>query len=352
MASPRRVGRAFRWLLGGILLVFFLAKSGWSAVAETIGTVSLPGLGLWCAVNVLVLVLLAARWQVLLGGLGAVVPLGRLTLHRLAGFGVSFLTPGPQFGGEPLQILLLSRREAVNSGAALGSVALDKTLDLLASFVFLAIGAVFLSEQGFTSLDRDLWLRAAPTVPTLALGAYLIALAIGRQPLTWMLARVRHARLVRLRNTVANAERGAAALFRQKPMVMVSAVAISAGSWIVQIGEFWWMLNLLGADASFGVAISLLTLVRLAFLLPLPGGLGVVEAALVVGASALGLPGHVGLAAALMIRARDLSLALIGVLWGLSAIDRRSRADGPDKRAFRVRSARGALRPSPRDAQA
>lgn len=347
---PRWTGRALRWLLGLALVAVVLAQSEWSGVSN-VASISAPELGVWISLNLLVLILLGARWQVLLDGLGAVAPLFHLTLHRLAGFGVSFLTPGPQFGGEPLQVLLLTRREGIPSGPALGSVALDKTLDLLASFAFLALGALCLSQRGLTGIDRDLWLGAIPLFPSLLIVAYLIALSAGSRPLTAMVRRVLSQRLVEVRSAVTSAEGRVAALLREKPGVLGKALAISAGAWLLQVVEFWWMLRLVGADTTPLVAVSLLTLVRLAFLLPLPGGLGAVEAALVIGAPALGLPGHVGLAAAFMIRARDFSLALSGVAWGLRAIGRKGPADVRGTPAFHPQSVRAALRSSPRGAQ-
>lgn len=346
MLASLQNGKALRWTLGAALVACVLGLSDWRAIMGTLRTMPLSELGVWCALNVLVLALLGARWQVLLDGFGAIAPLGRLTLHRLAGFGVSFLTPGPQFGGEPLQVLLLTRREAISRSAALGSVALDKMLDLAASFAFLVLGAVILSEQSIVGLDHQTWLRAAPFVPMGLMVVYLIALALGARPLTAMLAGARSPRLAPIRSTVASAEQRAAALFRERPGIMGKAILVTTGSWVVQIGEFWWMLRLLGAEATPALAISLLMLVRLAFLLPLPGGLGAVEAALVVGAPALGMPGHVGMAAALMIRARDLGLAAAGVGWGVWATDQRNRAGERDTPAFPVRSGRAAPRPT------
>lgn len=336
--------RALRWGVGVSVLAWVVVESDWQSVVAALGKVSVSELAGWCALNALVLLLMAERWRVLLKGLHGPVPLSRLTLHRLAGFGVSFLTPGPQFGGEPLQVLLLIRREQVPAGAAVTSVALDRLLDFVASFVFLALGAFVVSERMW--LDGPAWLRTAPVAPILGVSGYLVTLALGHRPLTSLLGNPRSGALERLRGVVADAERLASELFRRKPGVFGTAVAVSAMSWFLQVGAFWWLLGMLAPNVTLPSAVALLVLVRLAFLLPLPGGIGAVEAALVFGGPMLGMPEGVGFTAAAMIRGRDLALALSGIAWGLRSTDRKSRAGAPDRRARLGRSARVARRPT------
>jgi len=326
------------------ILAWVIVESDWRSIATALEKASVLGFAGWCALNALVLMLMAERWRVLVEGLHGPVRRSRLTLHRLAGFGVSFLTPGPQFGGEPLQVLLLTRREQVPAGAAVSSVALDKLLDFVASFVFLALGAVLVSELVW--LDGPAWLRAAPLVPILVVAGYLVALALGRRPLTSILGNRRSGALEQLRSVVADAERLAYELFRRKSGVFGTAVVVSAMSWALQVGAFWWLLGMLAPSVTLSAAVALLVLVRLAFLLPLPSGIGAVEAALVFGAPMIGMPEGVGFTAAVMIRGRDLGLAFSGVAWGLWSTDRRSRAGAPDRRAHLGRFARVAGRPT------
>ena len=58
-----------------------------------------------------------------------------------------------------------------------------------------------------------------------------------------------------------------------------------------------------------------MTAARIAFLLPAPGGLGVLEASQVLTFSALGLNPAVGLSLTLLIRVRDIALGTGGLLW-------------------------------------
>jgi glycosyltransferase 2 family protein len=62
-----------------------------------------------------------------------------------------------------------------------------------------------------------------------------------------------------------------------------------------------------------GQVISMLTTVRLAYLLPLPAALGALEASQVLAVTALGLPPVAAISLTLFIRARDVTLAAVGL---------------------------------------
>ncbi len=80
------------------------------------------------------------------------------------------------------------------------------------------------------------------------------------------------------------------------------------------LGEYWLTLYFLGLPLNLGSAIIALTAARLAFLTPLPAGLGALEAGQILAMQALGAPAEVGLSASLLIRLRDLIIGGLG-LW-------------------------------------
>ena len=58
-------------------------------------------------INAIVIALMAARWWIIVRADNREVPFLPLVGYRLSAFGVSYFTPGPQVGGEPLQIIYL-----------------------------------------------------------------------------------------------------------------------------------------------------------------------------------------------------------------------------------------------------
>ena len=275
--------------------------------------------------NALVLVLLTARWWLILWGLGYKLPFGLTVGHRLAAFGVSYFTPGPQFGGEPVQVLLVEKVHDVPRVTAVSSVTLDKTLELLVNFSFLALGVVVILQSQFLG-DSLGWQTAAFTIMLFSLPVlYLVSLWRGNRPIAGFMRLTLpvFGRRLAWANKFETGTRGMATSEKQagefcleSPAFVWSALTVSVLGWVMMVVEFGAMLTFLGADVSFLQTIMILTAVRFAFLLPLPGGLGTVETALVWALTQLGFDPAVGLSASLLIRSRDIFLGLLGLWWG------------------------------------
>lgn len=283
---------------------------------------NLVGLGL---ANLLVLIVLCSRWWLLLGSAGYPIPFGRLLGYRVAAFAVSYFTPGPHVGGEPLQVYLVSQRHGVPPAVAIATVTLDKGMEMVSNFLVLAGGLALLSQQ------PHLAPLLSPRTLTLALGLSLLPLVLlgtlyaGRHGLArW----VRQppgkpsitSRLATWLQIIEQSETQIIALWRSHPRRLLMAGFVSVLSWGALIGEFWYMTAALGLGLSLSGAVTLLLAMRVAILLPLPAGLGALEASLTIAATALGLPPAAGLGLSLLIRLRDVSLGLIGLWLGGSAL--------------------------------
>jgi glycosyltransferase 2 family protein len=315
-----KLGLALLWGLVTVFLFLTLRSVPLVEIGLVLAKLNTVQVLVLLAANLLILALMAGRWALLLRALGH--PLGLLELIglRLAGFGVSYFTPGPQFGGEPLQVDLL-RRRGVPLAEAISSVFLDRLVDLLGNFTFLVLGLTtllasgVLSGQGSTSWA---WLGAA-VVMVLPL-AHLASLWSGRQPLAWLLGqvpgRMAPAWLVRVRDLVRQSEAQISSLCRAQPGTLVQVILLSAVVWSLLIVEFALTAHFLGVEPGLIQIVSALTAARLAFLLPLPGGIGVLEAGLVFISQALGWGVPVGIALSLVIRARDVLLASLGMWLG------------------------------------
>jgi uncharacterized protein (TIRG00374 family) len=307
------------WLLVAFLLWFALREVDWREVGEVFGALRGWQVLMLAVVNGGIVLLFGARWWVILRAQGYRLPFWLASGYRLAAFSVSYFTPGPHFGGEPLQVLLAQRRHAVPGETAAASVALDKILELLANFVFLAFGVAALLGGG---LVRG---SAGPVGLAFAVGlaalplAYLTALFLGGTPLTSLGARLpvkggRTGWLAGAARWVEVVEAQAGAFVKVQRAAVFLAVLLSGLVWVALALEFWLALEFLGLPLNFCQVISVMTAARLAILLPMPGGLGTLEAALVLVTEALGQGAALGASLSLLIRARDVTFGLLG-LW-------------------------------------
>jgi uncharacterized membrane protein YbhN (UPF0104 family) len=199
------------------------------------------------------------------------------------------------------------------------------------NFSFLVVGVWLIGRQGLfpMAVNRSLVLFAAGLL-ALPVGM-LLALAAGRRPLSGLLGQLRpwiaplDARLPgvawsqryrRILEVTRSSETLVTAFYRHYPGWLLMALLASGLSWALMLGEYWLMVRFLGADLDFGQAMVALTVARLAILLPMPGGLGVLEASQVLALGMLGVDPATGLSVALLIRARDVLLGGLGLWWG------------------------------------
>lgn len=317
------------WMLALGLLVWIAhtipLNETWSALRQLSGW----QIGALVLANGLVLLALNGRWWLLLRGLGYDLPYLALTGHRLAAFGVSYFTPGPQFGGEPVQVILLEREHGLPRAAALTAVSLDKTLELTINFAFLLAGVFMILQAGV--LGDGLAIETAVLALSLLLGLpvfFLIATWRGWQPLTRLWRWGKRLRLYRWDHfydqagqLILTSEAQATRFCQERPLTLTLALVVSILGWLALVAEYWLMLTFLGGPVTAVTTVILLTAARIAFLLPAPGGLGTLEASQLLAFAAVGLNPAIAVSLSLLIRIRDVLLGITGLWWGSRRLD-------------------------------
>jgi glycosyltransferase 2 family protein len=302
------------------LLVWALRDLPFQEIGTTLQRLNPLQLLALFTLNAFIFLLFSSRWWLILLAQGYRLPYLALAGYRLSAFSVSYFTPGTQFGGEPLQVHWLQDRHAVPGPQALAAVTLDKLFEVMANFTFLALGLLVAFKD--SQLAGNLGPAALVLIAILlALPlAYLLALWSGRFPLTALAARLPRRLLERtgLQKSVpwfTDSEQHIHVLIRHKPLTILSVLVLSGLVWALLLAEYWLSLTLLGVHADLIQTIAALTAARIAFLTPLPGGAGALEASQVLAMQALGIHPAVGISLSLLIRARDLSFGLVGLLW-------------------------------------
>ncbi len=288
------------------------------------------------ALNSGIFALITARWWLILRAESSRVPFLPLVGYRLAAFGLSYFTPGPQVGGEPLQIIYLQRNYGLTFARATAAVIMDKLLEFLANFLFLAVGFFAVVRSGMLAqYAPPAWLALPLALLLLWPLAHILLMYFGKHPLSALFLpflRLRHPASKRLEEKVSKNPRTLwmnflnflrlvsisehlAGLFCRRHLgYLLLALAASLLVWVGMIYEYVYMLACLRADLDSSQALASLTVVRLSFLMPLPAGLGTLEASQVLAVSAFGLPAALGISLSLLMRARDLLIGGLGLL--------------------------------------
>ena len=309
--------RALILLVLGSLLVWAMRNAPLKDIWITIQRLQPWQIGAIGLVNALLYLLISLRWWIIVRAEASHVPFWPLLLVRVAVFGVSYFTLGPQIGGEPLQVLALQRRYGLSYSRATASVLMDKLLEFLVNFLLLALGLAAILQAGLlvesgvrlvAILGGLICLIAWPPV-------HILLLFNKKYPLTAILRSIpfipRKSRAVRF----LRASEWLAGLFCQRhPRALMGSLAVSLLAGVGMLTEYALMLSFLGIRLPFWQAVAGWTAGWLSFLVPLPGGLGALEASQVFALGAFGVPAAIAISTTLLMRARDLSIGGLGLL--------------------------------------
>jgi len=309
------------WLPVPLLLLWSLRGLNWRLVGALLSRLGAPQLTALAVLNLLFLLVLSLRWGWILHGLGRhlrCTDLPRLAAWRLAGFAVSYLTPGPQFGGEPLQVLLAGRRGGISYETGSASLLLDKSYELAGNFAFLAVGAAAAAALPGLVPQRLIGLLAAVSLLAFLPAAYLLAITRGFRPLTRLLGLLakllrRGGRSGNLQALAIRVEQAVAGYSRRGVRLTGELLIFFVLVWGLAVAETMLVLRFLGLVLSWREVVLVLAAGKLSFLLPIPGALGALEAAQRLAFTLLDRAPEAAVSLLVYIRVRDLLLVLAGL---------------------------------------
>lgn len=308
------------WLIALALAAWTLTQLPIADITTSFATLSTTQWIFWLGLNGLIIFILTLRWQLLTQALLAPVNLAKLLLIRQAGQTVSFITPGPQFGGEPLQIYWLYKYGLPLRKAFL-SLGLDRFFELWVNFSVLLLAVLLLlSDIGNNSLGIGDW--QTTLMPLLFLLGLMFSLAwlLIKQP-QWISNRLervaaRWQHNPRLHNINQHwqslGDDLRIALRTQKVRFLLAAV-LSLLGWAGLLGELYLILRFVGIEADLYGFLLILVAMRMALLLPMPGGVGTLEASVLWSFHTLNLPASAALGLIALMRTRDAIILLIGL---------------------------------------
>lgn len=320
----------YRWLAPGLWLIA-LALVSWTLSQMPLAGIvtSLSGLAgwqwlAWLLVNCLVIMVSTWRWHLLSDMLGHAVSFTKLLLIRQAGQTVSFITPGPQFGGEPFQIYWLYKQTGMALHRAVLSLGLDRFYELWINFLMLVLGvSLLLLSPGFgLQGDADnnwqqillLMVIALVVLTALALTAVIqpeyISTSLEKLGSRWL----SNPRLARLDDHWQRLGSDIRLTISTKKVGLLKALLLSLLVWVLIVGEMWLVLGFFGITPGLSGLVLILVAMRLALLLPLPGGIGTLEASIFWSFQLLEFSPAAALAVIAIMRLRDVLVLLAGLL--------------------------------------
>jgi uncharacterized protein (TIRG00374 family) len=299
------------------LLYWALRNAPLFEIWESLKLLKFWQIGILLVINAIVVALMTARWWIIVHAENPSVPFLPLIGYRLSVFGLSYFTPGPQVGGEPLQVLYLQRNYGLTFARATSAVIMDKLLEFLVNFILIGVGVWAIIRVGLIPdngirLDLSLIGLAVLLVAPLV---HILLLYNGKHPLSrFLLSQPFIPQSNKGIRLIIVAERMASAFCRKHVRAMFLSIGVSMLAIIGIAAEYYLMVGFLGMRIDAIQVFAALTAMQVAFLMPLPGGLGALEASQVFALGAFGQSASAAISLTLLMRARDILNGGLGLL--------------------------------------
>lgn len=296
------------------LLYFALRNAPLTEILQTLKQLQFWQIILLLIINVGIYALITLRWWIIVRAESRTVPYLPMVAVRVAVFGVSYFTLGPQVGGEPLQVLYLQRKYGLSYTRATASVFMDKLLEFLANFFLLGLGLTAILQAGIFSTNGNNSFVSLIGLVILFLWppVHIFLMVRGVYPVSAILRRFSNNKFVRF---IAASERMAGTFCRRHFRSLLAAIAVSVFAAMMMVSEYFFIMSFLQIDLFFSQTIAAWAAGWLAFLVPLPGGLGALEASQVFALGAFGVAASSAIGVTFLMRGRDLLIGGLGLLF-------------------------------------
>lgn len=305
------------FLIAGIaLFIGMILQTGLEEIYANLRQFKLFHFGIFLALSTLNFMLYTLRWHLILKAIHKKsFSFWQLFLHRMAGFGISYLTPSAQTGGEPLRILLL-HDDGVRTKTATSSVIIDKGLELAALFLFITAGIAAAILDGTLPFGLDLilgtffvffflmtfWFYYSSVKNIGFFSSILRALRLNKLN-----------KIAQLEEKIVEIEEEMARFYKEHLRVFLILILISIVIVSFLLLEHYLIARFMGVHLTFMETFLVSTIPYVAFVIPIPGGLGILEGGHAAIFAALGISIN-AFVMVFIIRMRDLAFVFVGLI--------------------------------------
>ncbi|MBR9690626.1 flippase-like domain-containing protein [Candidatus Woesearchaeota archaeon] len=255
------------------------------------------------------------RWSLVLESMGHKIDFKKLYSLRIMGYSINYITPTARIGGEPVKAAIL-REDNVSLAEGISSIIIDKSFEVLAGAVLGLIGIIIVGLAFALPNDTIYYLVILSIASIIALAIVLMR-AIRKGSLFLNLFRMLGLhKIKKLKDVEKQLEKTSENIrnfFMGDTKAFQKAVYISMAMWGLMFVEYWLLLLMLGFYASIFQIFIIISFVGLAYFIPVPAAIGVLEAGQVSAFTILRLNPNLGIATAFIIRAKDLLITFIGL---------------------------------------
>ncbi len=305
------------FVLGIIVFIFALKMIGLSSLFASFKQFSLFPFLAYLLIAFFIMAVAVYRWKVILNAQKFDIDFWKLFTYKIAGFSLCYITPGALVGGEVLRAYLL-KKDKVPFTQGISSVIIDKFFDLASAAVIMSAGfLVVITFFQISNHTKAVFLLV--TVAWVVILSFFLYGSLTRKGFFkhvfkfFQLHKIKS--LANFEKEIEKTEENISQFLIHHKTAFRRCIVMSLVLWILMFAEYKIATVAFGYEASFVTVFFIIFMVGFSYSLPVPGALGVLEAAQASIHKLVGLKASQGVALSLLIRARDIIWVLMGVVF-------------------------------------
>ena len=298
----------FSLIIGVVLFGVVIGNVGWQGIWDTIILLSGPKGVLIFLLSLAIWFVSSIRFKRILDGMGYALPVLVLWPIYLASFAISFLMPMLILGGELFRAYVLRDRFDIPFQKGAASVLIERLLEMTVLFVIILFGFVFF----FLSVGLP-----SKELTYIVLGIVVIVAAL---LVLCYIRSFKNKSIVRFfskgagNGNILELEREVFRFFTFRNPRFWEGLMWSVIKNLFALARVWLLVIFLGKTLGLLPILSILSFFYISMLIPIPAALGIHDAFQAFVFGALGVGASTGAAFALILRAAEFLLAIIGIV--------------------------------------
>lgn len=277
----KNIGLIIFFLLGVVLFIHAIYSAGIKNIIDSIIQFSLVNFLILLSLSLLNFYLYSLRWEMISNAIFQEKKLSTFTYfwNRLAAFAVSYITPSAQLGGEPLRVML-TMDEGIPKDKAISSTIIDKAFEISVLILFISFGTlttVFDSNIGMTG--KPFLILISLILIFLVFWFYFTSFKnIGFFSSLFKFFKIsKIAKLQTFEKKLNIFEQEMNQFYHKNSKIMWKLTLISIITISFLLVEHFIVAYFMGVKLTFLQVFLASTVPYIAYFLPLPGGIGVLE---------------------------------------------------------------------------